>query len=359
MSIIFRKINENDYSKIVDLYNTYFETKIDSDDRKNFYDLNPLIKSNPQKFCKGFVATIGNKIVGHIASIPITFKILNKEFSAYSTNSLIVDNNYRLIAPILCKKFADLKDVDLLVNLTASKDASILFNKIGFKTFNKKENKTSNYLLLNNQYLLYNLKIKINLTNLTYFILSYFYLFFFNLFNIFCYFRFSLNKIKIKSSNKLNEVNFDFNENNSPNLNFEQINSKDWLLWKYYRHEKNGNFLCLNISEGHKKIAKVILINYPHKNKIRISEIFLLEKISLSKLLIILIIYLKNKKYDLVEYKFNTKIKNLFLKLFTVRKKYLFNPNMYKIINSDKFDNKMKIEFEKFICLFSNGDKIV
>ena len=115
----------------------------------------------------------------------------------------------------------------------------------------------------------------------------------------------------------------------------------------------------LNIKDENNNLADAILIFYPFSKKVRLSELYCKKNVNLTIILIILTKFIADKGYDLFEYKFNQNIKNIFLKIFTIKKKFSFNPNMYKIIKKEKFDNNIKIELDNFIAFYSNGDKIV
>jgi len=359
MTIKFRKIEKDDYPEIVKLYNKYFQNKIDIDDRKNFYDFNPLIDLDKKKYCRGFIALKNDKIVGHIAAIPFEFNILDKKLMAYSSNSLITEEKYRLLAPILCKKFTSLSDADFLINLTASKQAHNLFKSFGFSNFNNKKNLFNSYYLTNNKFLKEKVKEKKNLTTIMNYIISIFYLILINFFIKIYYKVYTLNNYNINYDQRINDFDINNKINLTSNVNFLQISSQKWHFWRYHRHEKNGNYMHLNIKDENNNLADAILIFYPFSKKVRLSELYCKKNVNLTIILIILTKFIADKGYDLFEYKFNQNIKNIFLKIFTIKKKFSFNPNMYKIIKKEKFDNNIKIELDNFIAFYSNGDKIV
>jgi len=191
------------------------------------------------------------------------------------------------------------------------------------------------------------------------YIISIFYLILINFFIKIYYKVYTLNNYNINYDQRINDFDINNKINLTSNVNFLQISSQKWHFWRYHRHEKNGNYMHLNIKDENNNLADAILIFYPFSKKVRLSELYCKKNVNLTIILIILTKFIADKGYDLFEYKFNQNIKNIFLKIFTIKKKFSFNPNMYKIIKKEKFDNNIKIELDNFIAFYSNGDKIV
>ena len=360
MSIIIKEIEEKDYSQIVNLYNKYFTNQIEIQDRFNLHHLNPLVLPNKKKYSKGFVAFDERKIIGHIGAIPLEFNILGKRFTAYSTNSLVVDKNYRMIAPLLCKKFSNYKDVDFLINLTASQNASKLFQLFEFKKFDNLNNYSNNYFIINNKSFLNKFKKKFKFSFLFIYLCLFIYLKVFNVFLFLYTYLFSIKKIKFMNLPLDKKNLIELKKNLTSNKNFTNIVSGDWHFWRYCRHNNNRNFSHLQIYRKKENvIAEAILVSYPKENKIRISELYINDISVLSDIIIFLIMFSQKKGFDLLEFKINTNIANPLLNLFIFRKYLKFNPNLYKIVNIKKFDKDTKSQFDKFVSYFPLGDKIV
>ena len=359
MTIKIRKISKEDYQGIVDLYNKYFLNKIDFIDRKNLYDLNPLYANDRNKYTQGFIALENSNIIGHIAAIPLEFIINKKKITAYSTNALIAEDKYRLIAPILCKKFSNLDDVDFLINLTANHKASILFKNLGFKTFKNKKNYFNNYFIVNNKFLLNRIKNKLSFKNVFIYTISNLYIFFINFFINFYDTLFSLNKYKLEVSKSFEKINFDEKKDLTSNVNFIQVSSIKWHIWKYHKPKKNNNYVNLKINKNKLNVAQAILVFYPNLNKVRVSELYINNEVKISSIMVLIIKFIKKKNFDILEFKINSDLDNHFLKLFKITKNYKFNSNLYKINAKEKFDSNILKEFDNFVSYYSYGDKIV
>ena len=274
--VLFKKVNEDDISRVTFFLSKYFKKKIS----KVFYKQRYLTN-----YSQSYICIYNDKIIGHVGFIRylLNRKIFKKKF-IFSRHSSLIHPNFRKLG---------------------------LFKKLCLFAINK-INKNSNNLGFiiwpnNSNYLRFKSKIKITFKNN-------------NLLNL-----------RLKKSSNRTPVELKINHlkliKRLDNPGFFEKN-ENYIKWKYFIKKDNSKYF-INIYQKNKKIESISIYDINQKNQLRVQEYFG-ERKDYIKHIYNLLCYNKNiiffhklynkknfimkKKYQTIAYFFSKKIKSRILK---------------------------------------------
>ena len=274
--VLFKKVNEDDISRITFFLSKYFKKKIS----KVFYKQRYLTN-----YSQSYICLYNNKIIGHVGFIRylLNKRIFKKKF-IFSRHSSLIHPNFR--------KLGLFKNLCLFAINKINKNS----NNLGFIIWPN-----------NNNYLRFKNKLKITFKN--------------------------NNLLHLRSKKSSNKAPVELKNNhlkllkNFDNPGFFEKNEK-YIKWKYFIKKDSSKYF-INIMENNKKIESISIYDFNQKHQLRVQEYFgerkdyiyhIYNLLSYNKNIIFFHRLYNNKnfimkkKYQTIAYFFSKKIKNRIFK---------------------------------------------
>ena len=284
MNINVREVHKNDYDQIKDLHSKFNLNILNHDEWIKFWFKNPCFLESNETIPLGWVVEDNNKkIVGYLGNIFKEYYYKNKKIVISFMHAWVVENEYRLQAVLLMRKYFSQKNVEIFMNTSPNAATEKIWLKSNAREIPLKSFKNAMFVILDlekfiHSFLKYkNIKVSQFIKKIIFYLLSIFFwrkLFFWKKIN-------QTRKTNLNDNidKKFDEFWFSYKKY------FENVllqsRTSDWINWHLQKKIEDGKAWIISVKDGDKLLGYVICLD-TSSSKIALRRISLIDLVSLN-----------------------------------------------------------------------------